>query len=229
MKKIYLIAAVIALACGALVYMYFSNLEGRVAEAQKEHAAPAVEMTNVVVASADIPPYTDITEEMIAIERFPAAYVNENMAVSADEVLGLQSDGHIVPGEMIMTTALGTAEEVAASLSGMIPEGMRAMTMSIATSSGVGGYIVDGDHVDLLCFIEGDEETGAEPVASIALSDVPVLRIGNVDFTPDGGAIYSSLTFALTPAQTLKLYELMNKGSIYCTLCPREKKGGDEQ
>lgn len=228
MKKIYLIAAVLAIACGALVYLYFSNLEIRVAEAEKEHAAPVIEMTDVVVAITDIPPLTEITEKMIQIQRFPADYVQEGVAREAADVLGLQADGTIVKGQMIMTTAIGSLEEVVSGLSARVPEGMRAMTISVDTSSGVGGYVNDGDRVDLICYIEGDEENEIPPETVFAASGAEVLKVGNRGYTGEDGGLYTSLTLALTPAQTLKIYELMNRGSIYFTLEPMVPGGEAE-
>ena len=225
MKKIYLIAAVLAIACGALVYVYFTNLENRVTEAEKEHALPPVEMTDVVMAAIDIPPLTEITEEMIKTERFPAEYVGEDVATSIEDVVGLQADGTIVSGQMIMKTAVGSLEEVVPSLSARIPEGMQAMTIGVDVSSGVGGYAANGDRINILGFIPGDEDAGIPDKTVIAIDGAEVLQVGNKGFTGENGSIYTSLTLALSEAQTVKLYELMNTANIYFTLNPFIQEG----
>ena len=225
MKKIYLIAAVLAIACGVLVYMYFSGLENRVAEAEREHAAPVVEMTDVVLAALDIPPLTEITEEMIVVESYPAEYVGEDVATSIEDVVGLQADGTIVSGQMIMKTAVGSLDEVLPGLAARIPEGMQAMTIGIDVSSGVGGYVENGDRINILGFIPGDEEMGTPDKTVIAINSAEVLQVGNKGFTGEDGSIYTSLTLALTEAQTIKLYELMNTANIYFTLNPFTQEG----
>lgn len=225
MKKIYLIAAVLAIACGALVYVYFTGLEQRVAEAEREHALPEVEMTDVVVAAADIPPLTEISEDMLKIERYPADYMGEEVARSKEQVTGLQSDGTIVRGQIIMTTAVGTLEEVVPSLSAKVPKGMQAMTIGVDVSSGVGGYVVKGDRINILGFIPGNEEEDIPDETLIAIDGAEVLVVGNKGYTGEDGAIYTSLTLALTEKQTLKLYELMNTANIYFTLNPFAQEG----
>ena len=225
MKKIYLIAAVLAIACGVLVYTYFSGLEARVVEAEKEHAVPAVEMTNVVTAAVDIPPLTEITEEMISIERWPAEYIGEDVATSVDDVAGLQADGTIVKGQMIMKTGVGTLDEVVPSLSARVPEGMQAMTIGVDVSSGVGGYVENGDCINILGFIPGNEDEGIPDKTVIGIDGAEVLQVGNKGFTGEDGAIYTSLTLALSEAQTVKVFELMNTANIYFTLNPFIQEG----
>ena len=227
MKKIYLIAIVVALLCGFLVYMYLGNVESRVAQAEKEHELPPVEMTNVVVAVTEIPPYTPITEEMVVIERFPAEYVDENVATDLSQVKDLQANGTIVAGQMIMTTALGTLEDIVENLSASVPAGMRAMTLSVSTSSGVGGYVTDGDNVDILGYIPGDPEKDIPEVLEVTIAGAKVLAVGDADYTAEDGKLYTSLTLALTQTQTLKVLELIEKGDYYFTLYRMDPNGGN--
>lgn len=229
MKKIYLIALVFALLCGFLVYTYLGNVENRVAQAEKEHQVPEVKMTGVVVAARDIPPMTEITEEMVFLDTFPEEYVDENAARTLDDVIGLQADGTIVKGQMIMTTAVGTLEEIIPDLAARIPEGMRAMTISVSTSSGVGGYIKADNSVDILGYIPGDPDENIPEVLEITIRNAKVLAVGDAVYSDESGSLYSSLTLALTQSQTLQVLELIEKGDYYFTLYRMDTDGGQMQ
>ena len=176
MKKIALLSVLAALLCGIAVYVYFDNLEDRVAEAA---VSEPVEMVTVVAAAADIPAYTEITEELLTLREYPAEYVHEDAARDPELVLGLLSDGFIAQGETIMLTALGIGEDLGAALSYEVPDGMRAMTIDVSVITGVGGYLTKGDLVDLALNLslspaeETEEETEAPEAAEGGEETVP--------------------------------------------------------
>ena len=184
-----------------------------------EHEAPPVEMASVIVAATDIPPLTEITKEMIEVRSYPAEYVDSGAASEVTDVIGLQSGGTIVQGQPIMTASVGTPEEVAPQLSAKIPEGMRAMTIDCYTAQGIGGYVKAGDKVDMLGYIPADEDAGISETLEISIYGATVLEAGNADFTEED-TLYSTLTLALTQAQTIQVYSLMEKGEYYFTLWP---------
>lgn len=229
MKKIYLIALIFALLCGFLVYTYIGSYEDRITQAEIDHAAPVVEMTTVVVAACDIPPKTKIKEEMVYLDSFPAEYVSENAARSLEDVIGLRSDGTIVEGQIIMATAVGTLEEIVTDLAARIPDGMRAMTVSVSTSSGVGGFVKAGNKVDLLGYIPGNPDEGTEEILEVCITGAEVLAVGDADYSEEDDKLYSSLTLALTKSQTVEVLELVEKGDYYFTLYRMESEEGSQQ
>lgn len=246
MKKVGLIAVLAAIICGIAVYLYIGTVEQRIAAAGKKQK---LEMTNVLVAAKEIPPYTEITEEMVKSRAVPADYVNPDAAREPEEVLGLCADGTIVEGEMFLTSKLGTPEELGASLSYDIPDGMRAMTVSIGRESGVGGYITKGDLIDLMLFLAAEYEDPEEPdrlvtsegttfrlnggVTTVVLEAVTVMELGDVTFDDESGGLYSSLTLVLSPEDCLRLYSAMmqaqlNGGELYATLRQRDDAAESE-
>lgn len=246
MKKVYLIAAIIAVLCGFVAYRYLDTLTKRTeaAEEARRQAEAAtkvvekVELTKLVTAVQDIPAYTAITKEMVALKDFPAEYVPENAALTLEDVLGKMADGTIFSGELLMLNGIGTLEEVSHKLAGEVPEGMRAMTVGVDSNIGVGGYITRGDRVDLLFYVAAaDEEGHADSVlvgeterllpagaARVLLEDVEVLRLGMIGYDPAGGSVYTSLTLALTPEECERVYAASQQGSFYVTL----RRTGDE-
>ena len=250
MKKVGIIAAIFAIICGIALYLYLGSVERRVAEARVKQQEP-VEMADVVIAAERIPPYTAITEEMLRLESYPAEYVNKQTAKSFDEVIGLKADGTIAEGEIILVSKLGTSEELGASLSYDVPDGMRAMTIDMGVSAGVGGYLTKGDLIDLMLFMstgasEDDEDTNTDKktgsslvteagvdfptqqsITTVVLEAANILALGDVSFTAEGSGVYSSITLALSPADCLKLFTAMKQaqaggGELYATLRQRD-------
>lgn len=223
MKKIGLFAAIAALLCGFLIYSWLNSVEKRVEDAQAEQK---IETVGIITAAVDIPPYTSITQDMLSISSFPAEYVPANAAKSYDEVLGMSADGTIYTGEMILTTAISKPEQTGGPLSYYIPDGMRAMTISVNSVSGVAGYITKGDLIDVMVYYEAEPEkeenegegegkdniiytsfgTSFDASAGIniaLLEGVEVLEIDTPFYTKEG--VYTSLTLALTTEQCTKL------------------------
>ena len=232
MKKIYLIAAVAALLSGFLLYRYLQP-----AEEPESAEEPPVVLAEVITAAADIPAYTEITADMLTLQAFPEGYVPAGAAREAEEVLGLVSDGTILAGQLLYTASLRPAQEAVPGLSYTIPEGMRAYTIEVDTGAGVAGYLLKGDHIDLLFYLrtaETDDEAAAaieditaqKVLQPYILQDVEILELGLVN--EESGSLYSYLTLALTPEQVSGLYlvrSLYNEGyasAFTAVLRPRD-------
>ena len=246
MKKLILFALIAALLCGVFMYIYLNKVESRVAEAEKEHIIPT---EKVLVAARDIPAYTVITEEMLIYKEYPQGYVPEAAARDPEEVINKQADGMIAAGEMVFKTIIGTAEELGSSLSYRVPEGMRAMSISVSVDQGVAGHLTAGDLVDIMQVIvieNKDEEDNAEQNeadqentedkkdevseiayrTSVLLGGVKLLATGSSNYTGEDGSLYGNVTLALTPEQCAKLFtaEVLPNSSLYLTLRRRDSE-----
>ena len=254
MKKITILAIIAALLCGILLYGYLNSMEKRVTEAEAEHTV-VPQTVPVVVAASDIPPFVDITDEMLTLKEFPVDVVPETAALSFEEVVGLQSGATVVKDAMLFRNAVGTPEEIGTCLSYLIPEGMRAMTLTIDYETGVAGHLTEGDHVDVLQYMvaspvkdeDEEEETGdeeKEPLDSITVStgekremtpsevcilleNVEVLKLGEKGWNREEQGMYSFITLALTPEQTLDLMNAQHRGD--CVLGIALRGRGDTQ
>ena len=224
MKKIYLISALAAVLCGFLVFKYVGSVNtelDRLKEAQKP------ETMTVVTAAEDIPPFTEITEEMLVLTQFPKAYAHEFAAQSKADVLGRLSNGTIVKGEVILTNNIGSLSEITSNLSGDVPDGKRAMTISVSIDSGVGGYITKGDFVDVIAYISSDTDAFIQTgdgrmkvpasVTKVIVQNAEVLRTGDRLYSEEE-ALYTSLTLALSPLECEKVFAASQTGSLYAVL-----------
>lgn len=231
MKKLSFIALIAALLCGVSIYSF---LNARSDTGKNEVQVQEIKTTALVTAVQEIPPHTPITAEMLQLTDFPEEYAPAEAARGFEELLGLESDGTIFPGELIFIGSVGTAEETGGCLSYRIPDGKRAMTVSVGTGSGVGGYLSAGDLVDVLQYIITEEPdmmtskqgTGREVPGGIthtALEAVEILAVGSNGYDGSDGSLYDSVTLALTPEQCSILTAIQCMPNSYISLALRQK------
>lgn len=229
MKKVVLFAVIAALCAGALLYFYLGKLE-----AQKE---VKVDYENVVVASQDIPAFTVITAEMVTFQQVPAGYSHPQAARTFDEVIGYVTKSDVIAGEEIFTSKLKQFGETNSGLSYMVPQGMRAITVSVDEFSGVAGFIQRGDYVDVLAFttvtVYGNaakeayrEKVGTAPPAEIEEStesasivvaqNICVGAIGTTfaNNATDAGTPYMSVTLFVTPEDAMRILQGEKNGVL---------------
>ncbi len=221
MKKIYIIALVLALLTGISVYIFTGTLE----KASKR------EYTQVVAAAVDIPERTVLTAEMLVLKSIPSEAVLGSAIRSIDKAVGLFTDNRMEPGEALSSTKLYTQGEKNSGMKYLIPEGKRAFTLSVDAVSGVGGFILPGDRIDILATMTMEqksetaskaisgtssvtisgaalEKTGVQIATSlIILQNVEVLAAGaNITVLENGTRVdYTTITLAVSPQDAVTL------------------------
>ena len=205
MKRIYLIALISALVAGIATYMF--------AQSVISNNDPNKDKTEIVYAIADVPAGTQVTANNV--NNFFSTRMIDNGAIvdgavrSLDEVIGNTSSGYIYAGEQVSMKRFGTEQESNAGLSYNLADGMVAYSMAADGVTGVDGYILPGDTVNVLAMKTGDGKATVDTV----LSDVKVLKISTNDVNTDtANAIvtYSSITFELSYDDADILYGVEN-------------------
>ena len=179
-----LFAIIFGLVAAGLTWYGFAQM--------KEDTSPktaVVETAPVVVAKLRIPPRTVMTAEMVDIKQVRKEDKHPNAYSSVNEVVGKTTKQSITAGEDVLSTKFfGDREE--SGLAFIIPEGMRAVSVSVSELSASGGMIVPGDHVDIIAIGHASLEKGTEvspdgrtvtfseiSKATVALQNVEVLAI----------------------------------------------------
>lgn len=207
MKKIYLIAAVIALAAGVATYFFASELK-------TSKIVTGVDEATVLIAVDDIDENTVLTKEMFQVTKLPMNAVPFGSVSSINDIVGYMATDRILAGETLVVRKIALVGDKSSDgrLSYQLEEGMYAYTISVAIENGVGYFIKEDDRVN----IYSELTPTPEPV----LKNVPVIKIS--DYTAnkqqDAGAeitTYAVVTLALTKDQIPKLMELENPdGSV---------------
>ncbi len=225
MKKVYLIAVIVAIIAGFATYMFANEID-------KKTTIKDADTVDVYVALQDIPANTVITEEMFAenagyfeLRNIVATYQAPNTVSSSEELIDMVTVDTLYAGEQVNTARLvsGDSEDVALSLK--LQDGMVAYSFSAASVTSVDGYISEGDTVDVIVSKVNDE---GEYESEVAYSDLKILRVStnaeNSTANSSGTAIteYSTLTVEVTKEQSLQLYDIESNYNFKLVLNPRQ-------
>ncbi len=191
-------------------------------DAQQVAVAPTatkpavVERATLVVAAKDLRFGEALTPEVLREIAWPKDAVPEGAFSKVEDI---NKDGR-----RVVLTAIGPNEPVLswkisgpgarASLSALVKEGMRAATVRVNDYSGVAGFVLPGDRVDVLYTREDGDAT-----IDILLQNVRVLAINQTADEKKAEPIAGKVaTLELTPLDAQKLALAQSTGSLTLTL-----------
>lgn len=166
MKKIYLIAAVIALAAGVATYFFATEL-------RNSKIVTGVDEATVLIALEDIDKDTILTKEMFQQVNLPETAASFGTVCNIDDVVGFMATEKIFKGEQLMSVKITPVgqENARDRLSYQIPEGLYAYTIYVEEENTVAYFIRENDIIN----IYNDASPSVEPL----LKNVPVLKVGD--------------------------------------------------
>jgi len=177
-------------------------------------------LSRIVVAKVDIPVGSRIVPEQLTVAQFPTNVAPEGaFAVVDDRLVGRIVVASISSREPVTESRLAPEGAVAGGLSAVIPEGYRAMTVTIDEVVGVSDFIMPGTLVDILVLTSVPKSTGqADMVSKIILQNVKVLASGqNIDKTKNDrevGRSIGAVTLQVTPEQSEKIALASSEGKL---------------
>ena len=143
-------------------------------------------LAKVLVAKRNIPRGAALSEDMTRLIDWPAQDLPEGAftayaTVGSTKLTPRRTLRSITSGEPILPAALSDPG-VRPTLSARLDEGFRAATISTDVISGVGGFVMPGDRVDVVLTRELHPESNKQIVSSeVVLQDVTVLAIEQND------------------------------------------------
>lgn len=166
MKKIYLIAAVIALAAGVATYFFATEL-------RNSKIVTGVDEATVLIALEDIDKDTILTKEMFQQVNLPETAASFGTVCNIDDVVGFMATENIFKGEQLMARKLTPVgqENAKDRLSYQLPQGLYAYTIYIEEENAVAYFIRENDMINIY--------NDASPTVEPLLKNVPVLKIGD--------------------------------------------------
>lgn len=163
--------------------------------------------TKVAVASAPLAYGSDITPDKVRFVDFPNTSIPPGAFTNAQQLLPAgkkrQALVPIAVNEPILKDKI-SGEGQSASISALLPEGMRAATVRINDVSGVAGFIQPNDHVDVLITRSlGDNNS---QVTDVLLQNIRVIAMGKNAKDADGKPISArTATLEVNPIDAQKL------------------------
>jgi pilus assembly protein CpaB len=206
------LAVILALVTTAVIVGYLQTLQRRAA------VAPSVPMASVVVATHPIPTRKIIATGDLKVAQVPASGVHPRALHAVGEGVNRVAVTEIFEGEQVISDMLAPAD-VGASLSYVVPKGMRAVTLAMNEVADVAGFVAPGDRVDIVGTVTAG---GAPETSRIFLQNVLVLAAAQqADQKPGQPAkVTTSVTLALTPEQVEALTAIDNSGKVRLALRP---------
>jgi len=206
-----LLIGFIALAMGALVsFAVYKNLQST----RSANPAPGEE---VLVAADDLQVGTKIEEKDIKPVRFPSSDLPAGVFHFKNKVIGRGVVLPISRGEFILTNKLA-GENAGAGLPGLIPPGMRAISVRVNDTTSVSGFVLPGTRVDIL--LTGNPGGSNEQQTTTVLENVAVIATGQKLERNAAGEpqITPVITLLVSPDDAQKLTLAANQGKIQLAL-----------
>jgi pilus assembly protein CpaB len=201
------VALVMASMAAAGVYLYLKTVPG--AEAR------APETTPVVVASHDLTFGTTLKEEHLKVVDFPKGAIPAGSYASVDSVLQQTTKVFVVAGEPILASKLSA---IGGGLSVRVPADMRAMSLKVNEVTGVSGFVLPGDRVDVLVTIDHAAGT-MNAITNTILQDLEVLAAGVKTETKNNQNVtVQTVTVLVDPDGAEKLALAVDQGSVHLAL-----------
>jgi pilus assembly protein CpaB len=167
-------------AAGGAAFLVRGMLGGGTPVVQAKQA-PAIAMSEVLVASTNLSPGQALTAEQVRWEKWPSStidpsFIIQEPSVSEDQLVkGSVVRAVILPGQPITKTAI-VKGDASGFMAATLGEGMRAVSIAISSDSGAGGFILPNDRVDVILTRKG-QGNSTRGFAKTILSNLRVLAV----------------------------------------------------
>lgn len=210
MKYIVIIATLLSGSVTFGIYRYMQK-------SKEKHQDPSRNYQKVVVAKVDLPMGTEIGLSHITTNDWPQKIVPNGCFSDPSDILGRVIKTEIYAGEAFLESKLAPKGSVG-GFSSIIPVGMRALTVSVNSYSGVSGFILPNTHVDVLVTVPSPMNREYSRTR-IILEDIKVLAVDQTyERDKDDPVIVQTVTLLVTPEQAEKLVLASTEGKLQLSL-----------
>jgi pilus assembly protein CpaB len=206
----------LALVCGVSAVLFMNSL--------RPQAAASTDVVPVVVAAVDIPRGSTITSDHIKVLDWPKDRLPAGALSKAEEACDRVVTSLLIKDEPVLDAKLAV-RGAGRGMAALIPKGMRAFTMQTPTlSSGVAGFILPGNKVDVLLTVtdQGEDTSSGGARTTTLLQNVEILAVDQRVEAPADNKMNAnemrSVTLLVTPEQASKLNLGQNKGQLHLSL-----------
>jgi pilus assembly protein CpaB len=207
-----------------LIAVYLANVFLTGAERRNELEGT----TMIAVASIPLGYGTELTKEKIRFVEYPNRSIPPGVFTAQEQLLPAGKKRYaLMPisiNEPILATKI-SAEGEGASISALLPDGMRAATVRINDVSGVAGFVQPNDRVDVLITRTTGDGDRTLQVTDVLLQNIRVIAMGTNAKGADGKPIAAkTATLEVNPLDAQKLALGEAAGSLSLVL----RKPGEE-
>jgi pilus assembly protein CpaB len=172
----------------------------------------------IVVAAKDVPRGATLTVGMLRLGEYPRGMLLPGMLTKLDDALDRAVFIPLVKDEPVRDSKLAP-KGVKSGMAALVPSGMRAVTiLTPSVASGVGGFILPGNKVDVLLTLEGKRGS----LTTTLVQNLEILAVDQQLDAPSDNRVdpkqLRSVTLLVTPAQASRLSLAHNKGALHLAL-----------
>lgn len=221
-RKLVLVALAISIIVAGIVYIVLNGFL-----TTKNQTETVIQQQTVVMAAADIPERTRITKEMLKLVDVPNGMVPSGAVHTMDEAVGKVTSQKIRKGDIVTAPALASGNR----FTGMIPDGMRAITIPINDVTGVAGLAKPGDYVDI--FMISSKAYKNAIYGKLVLQKVLLLAVNQSFGSNETDDVKKAagkqtpltertgmITIAVFPSDVLRVQGILAEGTLYLALRP---------
>jgi pilus assembly protein CpaB len=179
-----------------------------------DNTKPQPPVRTVVVARQPLRYGTELSASMLTEVPWAADVLPAGTYSSIGELLGA--------GRRVVLTAIEANEPVLApkitgqgqraTLSSLVGPGMKAVTIRVNDVEGVGGFVLPGDHVDVVLT---RNKSGTSPTSEVVLQNARVLAVDQLaDERATKAAVAKSVTLELDTFDSQKVWLAASVGSL---------------
>jgi pilus assembly protein CpaB len=186
---------------------------------KNESKTSAVAGQGVLVATGDIPIGTKIDGTLVKTATWPKSNVPPGSMADVNAVMGRVVIQHINAGDIVTEQKLMPKDAGASTgiMTYIVPQGHRAVTVSVNEVAGVAGFISPHNRVDIVLTTTPPGTT--EPLSKIVLQNVTILATGQITEQKEGKpVVVPTVTLDLTPDDSEKLVLAASKGPLQLLL-----------
>ncbi len=170
----------------------------------------------VVVATADLTYGVKLEPEMLHVVRYPKDAVPAGAFSSEDSVVGQTTKVFLGAREAVTATKLSSR---GGGLSMLVRPAMRAASIEVNQVSGVSGFVLPGDRVDVLVTVEPRGGDRDDAVTRTILQNIEVLAAGQKTEQESNKPIsVQAVTLLVDPKGAEQIALAMHEGEISLAL-----------
>lgn len=208
-KNFMIVAGLLGVAAAVVGYYGLTSMASQTTAQQNAN------FRNVVVTVTDLTYGVKLDKDMLRMVRYPKESVPEGAFASMDSVVGQTTKVFMSAREPVTVIKLSSR---GGGLSMLVRPTMRASSLEVNNVSGVSGFVLPGDRVDVLTTVDG-RGANEDAVTRTVLQNVEVLAAGQKTEQKDNKPItVQSVTLLVNPdgAETLAL--ALHEGKIHLVL-----------
>lgn len=210
------LAAVLGIAAAVVGYYGLNGMAARAA------AGSTNNYRDVVITTADQTFGVKLDRTMLRVARYPREAVPAGAFSTVDSVVGQTTKVFMGAREPVTATKLSSR---GGGLSMLIRPQMRAVSLEVNQVSGVSGFVLPGDRVDVLVTIDLHSSSN-NPVTNTLLQNCEVLAAGQKTSQKDGAPLsVQSVTLLVDPQGAEKVAHAIHEGEIHLVL----RNPGDQE